>query len=67
MPKWRTQIETLIGGLYQQLSIQHSTARPTKYLDVVQLVNVLPCYLISHEMVCEFWQSLALGTQLFFD
>jgi hypothetical protein len=34
------------------MSSQHNTARPVKDLDVADLLNVLPCYLICHDIVC---------------
>jgi hypothetical protein len=52
LEKWKSTVEGLATKLSRVMSIQHSQRHQVKYLDIVDLVNILPCYLIADNMVC---------------
>jgi hypothetical protein len=52
LAKWKTNVKLLVQELAKSMSSQYNTARPVKDLDVADLLNVLPCYLICHDIVC---------------
>jgi hypothetical protein len=51
LPKWKSGMERSLRELIGDKTIVHVGTASRKILDVVQVINLLPCYLISHELV----------------
>jgi hypothetical protein len=49
--RWNNSVLGIIKQLTEEMTILHPGSKPVKYLDVVQVLNILPCYLISDEIV----------------
>jgi hypothetical protein len=49
--RWKSSVSDIIKKLTEERTILHPGSKPVKYLDVVQVLNILPCYLISDEIV----------------
>jgi hypothetical protein len=51
LQKWKSGMERSLRELIGDKTIVHVGTASRKIFDVVQVINLLPCYLISHELV----------------